>query len=34
MSFVGAVGSFSDLMNDDIYIRFYDFNDHLFSTFV
>ncbi|MGM9777925.1 MAG: hypothetical protein ACI3ZD_06280 [Prevotella sp.] len=32
MPFIGAVGSFYDLMNDDIYIRFYDFYDRLFST--
>lgn len=32
MPFIGAVGSFKDLENDDIYIRFYDFYDRLFST--
>ena len=32
MPFIGAVGSFSNLKNDDIYIRFYDFYDTLFSS--
>lgn len=32
MPFIGAIGSFNNLMNDDIYVRFYDFYDTLFSS--
>ena len=32
MPFVGAVGSFDELDNNDIYLRFYDFYDIFFDT--
>lgn len=32
MPFVGAVGSFDELDNNDIYLRFYDFYDTFFDT--
>lgn len=32
MPFIGAVGSFDDLNNNDIYLRYYDFYDTFFRT--